>query len=89
MPVPPKPASKRRRRNVPISYGAATPVTAPAASCQDRDLGIDDPHPLIVSMWEALQTSCEARFYSEADWQRVRWELWNANQVLAKPTAST
>jgi len=30
--VPPKPASKRRRRNVPASYGAAEPVTAPAAS---------------------------------------------------------
>ena len=48
--VPPKPASKRRRRNVPASYGAAEPVTAPAASPGPRTLGIADAHPLIVDM---------------------------------------
>jgi hypothetical protein len=83
--VPPKPASKRRRRNVPASYGAAQPTTAPAAPIQDRELGIDDPHPLIVSMWENIQSSCEATFFSEADWARLRLELWNANEVMRNP----
>jgi hypothetical protein len=79
----PKPASKRRRRNVPKSYGAAQPTTAPAACAQDRALGLEDPHPLIVSMWENVHKSCEATFYSEADWARLRLELWNANAVMA------
>ena len=58
--VPPKPASKRRRRNVRASYGAAEPVTAPAASPGPRTLGIADAHPLIVDMWHAVQGSSRA-----------------------------
>ena len=89
--VAPKPASKRRRRNVPASYGAAEPTTAPAAPSHDRELGIDNPHPLIVDMWDAVQTSAEARFYSEADWVRLRLELSNASRVMqtarVSPTA--
>ena len=83
MPVPPKPASKRRRRNVPKSYGAATPITAAAAGHQDRVLGIDGPvHDLVERMWEVAQTSAESVFFSEADWARLRLELWYANGVL-------
>jgi hypothetical protein len=78
-----KPASKSRRRTPPLTYGAATPVTAPAAPGQARELGIENPHKLVVDMWAALQDSAEARFYSEADWARVSWELWHANKVLA------
>jgi hypothetical protein len=89
--VAPKPASKRRRRNVPASYGAATPTTAPAAPVGDRKLGVDNPHPLITDLWDAAQTSAEARFYSEADWVRLRLELWFASRVMqtarVSPTA--
>jgi hypothetical protein len=83
--VAPKPASKRRRRNVPKSYGAAQPTSVPAAPVQDRELGFEDPHPLIVSMWENIQKSCGATFYSEADWARLRLELWYANEVMRNP----
>jgi hypothetical protein len=78
----PKPPSKRRRRTKPASYGAATPITAPAAGAQDRQLGFD-PHPLITDLWRAVQESCESRFYSEADWARLRLELWYASTVMA------
>ena len=68
---------------MPQSYGSATPTTAPAASqSSERDLGIDDAHPLVRDLWEAVQTSCASRFFSDADWQRARWELWYANQVM-------
>ena len=30
-------------------------------------------------MWKALATSVEGQFFSDADWQRARWELWYAN----------
>ncbi len=90
MPGPaPKPASKRRRANKGASYGAAEPVTAPAAHVQERALGIDDPHPLVVDMWNTVQSSCESRFYSEADWGRLCFELWFANRAMrsGRPTS--
>ena len=69
MPGPvPKPESKRRRYNKPKSYGEAQATTAPAAAPADRVLGIDNPHPLIAAMWNTVQSSCEAQFYSDADW---------------------
>ena len=55
---------------------------APAAQSHDRELGIDDPHKLIADMWTAVQESVEARFFSEADWERLRFELWYANQAM-------
>jgi hypothetical protein len=79
----PKPDSKRRRYAKPKSYGDATPTTAPAAPPVDgRKLGIENPHPLIVSIWDTVQQSCEAAFYSETDWERLRWELWHANYAM-------
>ena len=80
----PKPASKRRRRTPPRTYGAAEPVVAPAAPGQDRELGIDGPvHKLVADMWQVVQDSAESRFYSEADWARLRMELWFANALLS------
>lgn len=79
----PKPESQRRRRNKPASYGAAEPTTAPAAPQAERVLGIADPHPLVQDLWDTVQSSCEAAFYSDADWQRLRWELWFANRVMS------
>jgi hypothetical protein len=41
-----------------------------------------DAHELVVDLWAALDSSVEGRFYSAADWQRARWELWYANAVM-------
>jgi hypothetical protein len=91
MPGPaPKPESKRRRYAKPKSYGDATPTTAPAAPPVDgRRLGIDNPHPLIVLLWDTVQKSCEATFFSETDWQRLRLECWYANHTMVsgRPSA--
>ena len=81
--VPPKPEAKRRRRNKSASYGAARPTTAPAAAPTTRELGINGAHPLVQDMWNTVQHSCEAAFYSETDWERLRLELWFANHTMA------
>src|SRR4029077_13010834 len=39
-------------------------------------------HELVVDLWSALGSSVEGRFYSAADWQRARWELWYASTVM-------
>jgi hypothetical protein len=36
----------------------------------------------VVDLWSVLGRSVEAQFYSAADWQRARWELWYANAVM-------
>jgi hypothetical protein len=75
--------SQRRRRNKPVSYGAAEPVMTPAAAFRP-ELGIDDPTPQIRDLWNALQVSAESRFYSDADWHRVRIELAFGDQLVAR-----
>jgi hypothetical protein len=40
---------------------------------------------LVASLWATVQESCEARFYSEADWERLRLECWYANQAMRSP----
>jgi hypothetical protein len=76
----PKAPSKRRRVNTPASYGLAEPTVAGAAAPQP-ELGFA-AHELIISMWAALAESVESRFYSHADWQRFRLELWYANKLV-------
>jgi hypothetical protein len=74
--------SQRRRRNKPVSYGAAEPVMTEAAAFRP-ELGIVDPTPQIQELWDALQGSAEARFYSDADWHRVRIELAFGDRLVA------
>ena len=74
------PASQRRRRTKPKSYGAAEPTVAGHGDVQPP-LGFA-AHGLVVDLWSALGFSVERRFYSAADWQRARWELWYANAVM-------
>jgi hypothetical protein len=80
-PTGPPPARKRRRENKPASYGLAAPVQAGKAAKQPP-LGISDPHTMVERMWAALTLSAEGRFFSHADWERARWEMWYANQLF-------
>ena len=78
----PKRDSQRRRRNKPASYGAAVAEVAGEGSAPPRELNIEDAHPLIEDLWAALQDSVEAKYYSDADWQRVRIELQYGSKLL-------
>ena len=86
--VRPKPPSQRRRRNKPASYGAAEPVLAGQGVGQPP-LGFD-AHALVADLWAALAQSVEGRFYSAADWQRARFEMWHADKLIRSgaPTAN-
>ena len=84
--------SPRRSAGGPTSprvYGGAEPTTAPAAGEAVRELGIDDPHPLIAVDVGHRAPSCETAFFSDSDWQRLRLELWFANHTMAsgRPSA--
>lgn len=77
----PKPTDKRRRRNKPESYGLAELLEVAVAAQQPDELGFS-AHELVQSLWESLGRSVEGQFYSHADWQRVRMELWYANKLI-------
>ena len=84
----PKPASQRRRYAKPESDGAAEPVLAGPAD-EQPPLGFE-AHELVVDLWSALGRSVEGQFYSAADWQRARLELWYADMVMrsGQPSAN-
>ena len=60
--------------------GAAEPVLA-GQSDEQPPLGFE-AHELVVDLWAVLGSSVEGQFYSAADWQRARWELWYASTVM-------
>ena len=84
----PKPPSQRRRRNTPKSYGVAEVVVAGQAE-EQPPLGFD-AHALVADLWAALAQSVESSFYSAADWQRARMEMFYANELIrnGQPSAN-
>jgi hypothetical protein len=76
----PKPDSQRRRAQTPASYGLAEAVVAGTAAEQPK-LGYK-AHKMITDMWKALAISVESQFFSAADWERARMEMWFANGLL-------
>lgn len=76
----PKPESQRRRVNKPESHGEAE-VTTALAGVRPVGLGFE-AHPIVQDLWDVLGESAEAKFYSSADWQRARMELFFASYTL-------
>jgi hypothetical protein len=70
------------------SYGVAEPVLAGQADGQPP-LGFD-AHELVAGLWSALGSSVEGQFYSTADWERARLEMWHADKLVrsGRPTAN-
>lgn len=83
----PKRESERRRVNKPESHGQAE-TTAAFASGRPDGLGFD-AHPIVQDLWDVLSDSAEAAFYSAADWQRVRLELYYASHTLSAEKISS
>lgn len=76
----PKRSEDRRRANKPESQGDAVTESGVAG---DRPDGLGfEAHPIVQKLWDVLGESAEAKFYSAADWQRVRLELYFASYTL-------
>ncbi|MGH3956464.1 MAG: hypothetical protein ACRDTI_20760 [Mycobacterium sp.] len=83
---PPKRDSQRRRDNKPASYGEAEAEVAGEAAEPPKALGFQ-ACDLIKALWDALADSAEAKYYSEADWARVRAELWYGHKLIERNLA--
>ncbi|ONI88222.1 hypothetical protein ALI144C_07155 [Actinosynnema sp. ALI-1.44] len=49
------------------------------------ELGLDEPHPLIVDFYESLKHSAQSQFYEPSDWQFARFTLHFADQDDRRP----
>jgi hypothetical protein len=78
MPGPvPKRSEQRRRANKP-----ARELVKPTGAAPAPELAIEELHPLALSLFESLTKSVEARFYTEAVWQRVRVHCYVLSETL-------
>lgn len=46
------------------------------------ELGLDDPHPLVTDLYQAMQDSAQARFFEPTDWAIARFTLDQINKEL-------
>lgn len=69
---------RRNVQDVPVDK-----VTAIGA-VRIPDLAIEDPHPLVVDMYESMKHSAQRRFFEPTDWQLARFTLHQVNAALRR-----
>jgi len=75
----PKRSDQRIRRNqedIPVDKVAAI-GTVPIP-----DLAIDNPHPLVVDLYESMKVSAQKKYFEPTDWQVARLTMLALNQEL-------
>lgn len=75
----PKRSDLRIRRNKPVIEIDKVEVLG---DVKIPDLDIDDPHPMVVDIYESLTHSGQAYYYEPSDWQYARFAMHFANQLL-------
>jgi len=83
----PKRSDERVRRNT-TEYGEIDKVEA-IGPVEVPELGLDDPHPMIVDFYESLKDSAQSKFYEPSDWQMARFALHFADILVksARPSS--
>lgn len=46
------------------------------------DLGLENPHPFVVDMYESIRQSAQSRYYEPSDWQFARLTMYALNEEL-------
>ena len=86
MPGPiPKRSDQRIRRNKPDVPIEKVNVIG---SVDVPDLGIPDPHPIVLDLYLSLRDSAQARFYEPSDWEFARFTFHFADYLLKSPRPS-
>jgi hypothetical protein len=80
----PKRSSERIRRN---KDEADIDNVEMIGQVEIPELGMDDPHPLIVDFYESLKDSGQSKFYEPSDWQFARVTLHFLNEQIKYKTS--
>lgn len=79
----PKREDQRVRRNqeeVPVEKVTAIGVVPVP------ELGLDDPHDLVVDLYDSLRNSAQNKYYEASDWHYARLAMHFINDLLKFPT---
>lgn len=82
----PKRSEERIRRNKPEVPIDKIPVIG---SVEIPVLDFDDPHPLVVDLYESMSRSAQAKFFEPSDWQFAKFTLHFADKLLKSPRPSS
>ena len=75
----PKRSSERIRRNKPeVPIDKVTVI----GGVDIPALGIDDPHPITINLYQALRESGQSRYFEPSDWAFARFTLTFADKLL-------
>ncbi|MDP7733655.1 hypothetical protein [Mycobacterium paragordonae] len=72
---------RRNKPEIPISK-----VTA-IGNVPIPDLDIDNPHPLVTSLYESLRHSAQNKYYEPSDWEYARLTMHLLNDLVWSPGA--
>lgn len=84
-PVPKRSEELIRRNKPEVPVDKVTTI----GRVEVPELGIEDPHPLVVDLYNSLSESGQSRFYEPSDYQYARFCLHFADSLLksSRPSA--
>ncbi len=82
----PKRSDQRVRRNK--DDATTTEKVTALGAVVVPELGIENPHPLIVDFYRSLRESAQAKYYEPSDWSYARFILHHANTLVSSSRPS-
>ncbi|WP_338601654.1 hypothetical protein [Saccharopolyspora sp. SCSIO 74807] len=85
-PVPKRADQRIRRNHADID---TVTVTEEGQGVACPDLGLEDPHPLVVDWYRALTESAQSKYFEPSDWQTARLVAHEVDRYLrsARPSS--
>lgn len=79
----PKRDEERVRRNIPEDPTVTVQMPGLVSIPELGDIShLGETHPLVVEMYEAMQSSASVKYFEPTDWQFARLTLYTLNQEL-------
>lgn len=75
----PKRSDQRVRRN---KDDAPVETVSAIGAVEVPDLGLSDPHPIVVDLWNSLSDSAQRKYYEPSDWAYAKFALHFADKLL-------
>lgn len=82
----PKRSDQRIRRN---KQDVAVETVVALGVVPVPELGIENPHPIVVDLYRSLRESAQAKYYEPSDWQFARLTMQMINNLCwsSRPSA--
>lgn len=78
-PIPKRSDERIRRNKTEVEIDQVQPIVE---TVEAPELGISNPHRLVVDLYESLKDSAQSRYYEPSDWQFARLTCHFLNQQV-------